>query len=490
MMISKTQYRKLRRMINEGKTVQVAADKAGMDVKTAKKYLEVEDPFMPTKKDWQRRADPFKEYWSEIEEFLKQDVRLEAKTAFCYLCQKYPNTFSEGQLRTLQRKFKTWKALYGESKEIFFPQTHYPADLCQSDFTHMDSLNITIQRIPFSHMLYHFVLTYSNWESVTLCYSENLESLMEGLQNALWQLGGVPKRHRSDRLTAAVKNLGDNATFTARYQELMDWYGLSAEKSQAGCPNENGDVEQGHHRFKRGLEQALILRGSRDFNTIDEYRTFLQSLVLERNRSRSNRFMEEDKLLKPLPETRMVDFSEMKVKVSRSSTIQVKGNTYSVPCSLIGENVVIKIKGSALEVFYADRLVEQLPRLQGRQKSQINYRHIIGWLVRKPGAFENYRYRQDLYPSTIFRTTYDQLKQNHPNSHVKQYLAILYAALSDGEQRVESVLRQLLAIDQLSAEKVKELLAAPEKIVKVTDIIVPAVDLALYDQLLIRGDAV
>ena len=150
-------------------------------------------------------------------------------------------------------------------REVFFAQQHPPGRLGASDFTHMEELGVTIQGQSFPHLIYHFVLTYSNWETGTVCFSESFESLSEGLQNALWELGKVPHRHRTDRLSTAVNNMIDPVEFTDRYKGLMRYYGLESEKTQAGHGNENGDVEQRHLRFKRAVEQELMLRGSAGF---------------------------------------------------------------------------------------------------------------------------------------------------------------------------------------------------------------------------------
>ena len=179
---------------------------------------------------------------------------LEAKTLFEALQRKYPGQFADGQLRTLQRRIKRWRATEGPEREVFFAQQHVPGRLGQSDFTHMNELGITIGGQSFPHMLYHFVLTYSNWEAVTVCYSESFESLSEGLQNALWELGGVPLEHRTDRLSTAVNNVSEEREFTARYEALLRHYRMAGQKIQTGKANENGDVEQRHHRLKRAVE--------------------------------------------------------------------------------------------------------------------------------------------------------------------------------------------------------------------------------------------
>ena len=188
-------------------TLAQAASKAGMDAKPARKYREVKQ--LPSQigkaHGWRTRPDPFEAVWGEIEEILRLHPTVQAKTMFEYLGRKYPGRFQEGQLRSLQRRFKQWRARSGPEREVMFPQAHDPGRQCQSDFTHMSNLNVTIEGQKFEHLAYHFVLTYSNWETVTLCFSESFESLSAGLQNALWQLGGAPEEHRTDSLSAAVK---------------------------------------------------------------------------------------------------------------------------------------------------------------------------------------------------------------------------------------------------------------------------------------------
>ncbi|MCP4761581.1 MAG: transposase family protein, partial [archaeon] len=188
------------------KTMAIAAAKAGMDEKKARKYLKNGQLPSQCKSEhtWCTRSDPFDQEWEEIKEKLDINPGLEAKTLFEALQREKPGKFSDGQLRTLQRRIKVWRATKGPPKEVFFPQQHYPGQLCASDFTDMNKLGITIEGLPFKHLIYHFVLTYSNWETGTICFSESYESLSEGFQNALWELGGVPQRHRTDRLSAAV----------------------------------------------------------------------------------------------------------------------------------------------------------------------------------------------------------------------------------------------------------------------------------------------
>jgi hypothetical protein len=215
-MVSDEQVKRLRRLAGQKLLVEVAAAKSGMDPKTARKYLRARR--LPSerrqKRTWRRRPDPFADIWEEIRQLLTVEPGLQAKTRFAYWQTAYPGRFSDGQVRTLRRRMKYWRATEGPPREVFFAQEHHPGELCQSDFTHCRKLGVTIQGQPFPPLIYHFVLSYWNWETGSICYSETFESLSEGLQNALWELGGVPGQHRSDRLSAAVNNLGEAQEFT------------------------------------------------------------------------------------------------------------------------------------------------------------------------------------------------------------------------------------------------------------------------------------
>ena len=233
-------------------SVEIAAAKSGMDPKTARKYLG--DRRLPSemrrKHTWRTRPDPFADVWEQVQELLTVEPGLQAKTLFEHLQQAHPGRFSDGQVRTLRRRISYWRATEGPPREVFFAQEHRPGELCQSDFTHCRELGVTIDGQAFPHLIYHFVLSYSNWETGSICYSETFESLSEGLQNAFWQLGGVPREHRTDRMSAAVNNLCDGKEFTQAYEGLLRHYRIGGQKIQAGQANENGDVEQRHYRFK------------------------------------------------------------------------------------------------------------------------------------------------------------------------------------------------------------------------------------------------
>jgi hypothetical protein len=468
--------------------LEAAAAKAGMTDKTARKYRRLGK--LPSQcrvvHDWKTREDAFAEDWPWAEELLKDHPGLEAKTLFAALQRERPGCYQDGQLRTFQRRVKRWRALAGPGKEIFFAQVYRPGEWCESDFTHMEDLGVTLGGVPFPHLLYHFVLCWSNWETGTVCFSESYESLSLGLQNALWKLGGVPQCHRTDNLTSAVNRIGNPETFTAHYRGLANHYGFASGKIQPRSPQENGDVEQRHYRLKRAVDQALMLRGSRDFASRAEYERFLEQMFEQLDAGRQKRFQEEVKALHRLPARRHQDFREVECRVGAFGTIRVFKNTYSLHSRLAGETVRARVYAEQIEIWYAQRQVEVLPRLRGENGHWINYRHVIDRLVRKPGAFENYRYKEDLFPSSQFRIAYDLLReQAGPKRGNKQYLQLLELAAQESETLVNETLRFCLSqagpLDvKMVAERVKAGLRPPA----VTEIEIAPVDLRVYDQLL------
>ena len=489
-MVTDDQVRRLFKLMQSEKSFAVTAARAGMDEKTARKYRRLGQLPSEVRRehDWRTRKDPFAEVWDEVRGKLEVNPGLEAKTLFCDLQRRYVGRFQDGQLRTLQRKVKRWRATEGPPREVFFPQEHHPGVLCASDFTHMTSLCVTIRGQIFAHLIYHFVLTYSNWESGTVCLSESFESLSDGLQNALWELGGVPKAHRTDRLSTAVHRDINPEVFTERYGALLRYYGLNGERTQAASPHENGDVEQRHHRFKRALDQSLLLRGSRDFDSRGDYEAFLRRLSAQLNAGRQERLAEELKVLRRLPPRRLDSSKRLRVKVGPSSTIRVCHNTYSVHSRLIGERVEVRLYAERLEVWYAQKKVDTLPRLRGRRGHHIEYRHIIDYLVRKPGAFENYRYRQDLFPTHRFRVAYDQLTRRLNGRSSKEYLRILELAARENEAAVDEALGYLLDTERvISIGAVSKRLGSGEAIGAPRDVVIDEVELSAYDALLEGG---
>jgi len=493
-MVTDNQVRYLMKSVQDEHSIRTAAAKAGMDEKTARKYIRSGKLPSALKQPhtWRTRVDPFSEVWAAVCGLLEDNPGLEAKTIFEDLQRRYPGRYADGQLRTLQRKIKQWRGLAGPCKEVYFPQHHRPGGLCQSDFTSMDSLGVTIGGIPFPHLIYHFVLTYSNWETGSICFSESFESLSEGLQHALWELGGIPHSHQTDRLTTAVNKTENPEEFTQRYKALLQHYGLTGRKTNAASPHENGDIEQRHHRFKRAVDQSLMLRGSRDFASREDYEGFLRKLCAQLNAGRRKRYEEERPALRRLPLSRLDACKRMRVKVNRSSTILVNHNVYSVHSRLIGEFVDVRLYADHLEVWYAQRCVDSLPRLRGEGKHRINYRHIIDWLVRKPGAFAQYRYRSDLFPTHRFRMAYDELQGRIPRRADKEYVRILHLAACESETGVDCALHHLIAHEEaITFESVKTVVTSEDNQRSLPEnVSIDVVDLAAYDDLLVAAEVV
>jgi hypothetical protein len=472
-------------MSNEGMPLSTLAIKAGMDVKTARKYLRTGrlPSQMRPDRDWRTREDAFADIWPEVEVLLKDVPGLQALTIFQDLQRRYPAKFQDGQLRTLQRRVRVWRGLYGPDQEVYFPQQHHPGRLAMSDFTWMNSLDVTITGQLFPHMLYHFVLTYSNWEYAEVCFSESFESLSTGLQNALWTLGGVPEAHRTDHLGAAMLGAQEREDFGAHYMALMRHYGIRPTKNNAGESHENGDVEQAHYRIKERVDQALLLRGSRDFASRNEYDDFLRRIFTEKNRNRTKRFEQELAVLKLLPTYRLDDYREYQVPVGIWSTVQVANNTYSVPSRLMRHEVTARVHADSIEIRFAGKCVCCMDRLRGKGKARIDYRHVIGSLIRKPGAFENYRYREEMFPSTVFRQAYDHLLQRDPSNASRRYLAILEWAALNSEAAMEVSLGKMLESgEDLCFDYLVALAEYPTE--KPIEINISIPDLMAYDHLL------
>jgi hypothetical protein len=485
--ITDAQVKELRRQLRRGSSMQRAALKTGMDRKSASKYREGKMPTERRKpRTWRTRLDPVAAVWPQLQAELERAPGLQAQTLLAWLQERYPGQFGNELLRTLQRRVRQWRALAGPAKEVFFAQVHAPGRLGSSDFTSMNDLDVTIQGQRFEHLVYHFVLTYSNWEHVTLCFSESFASLSEGLQNALWALGGLPQRHRTDRMTLAVHPDGNPEVFTRNYRALLGHYGMVAEATNPACGHENGDCEQAHRRFKEAVEQALLLRGSRAFASREEYATFLQTVQERRNLGRRQRLKEEMTQLRHLPARRLESLVRLRVKVGQGSTIKVHHNVYSVPSRLKGEWVEARVGAETIAVWYAQELQVTVPRLRGQDKHRIDYRHVIDGLVRKPGAFARYCYQADLFPTSRFRQAYDGLTQTQSERVASRaYLEILQLAARGSESAVDGALARLLAEGGvISAAGVESLLRSDIDLSLAAWVRVPAVDLRMYDGLL------
>jgi len=270
---------------------------------------------------------------------------------------------------------------------------------------------------------------------------------------------------------------------------VLEHYGLKSTRIQPGESHENGVVEQRHRRTKRAVAEALVLRGSSDFPSVESYEAFVREAVARSlNDQVATRLAVEREMLRPLPASRVPSYTKYESTVRMWSTIRVGGRTYSVPSRLIGEEVEVKQHPDIVEVFYRNKLVETMPRLRGDRDAHIDYRHVIWSLVRKPGAFARYRYREELFPSLVFRRAYDALKAGRGDRADVEYVRILHLAASTMQATVEAALERLLATGGPLDYAAVRTIASPER-PTVPVIAIPSPDLAAYDCLLAGGAA-
>lgn len=461
--------------------------RAGMDRKTGRRWLALDK--LPSEsrspRTWRTREDPFAAVWPTLTAMLEAAPELQAKSLFEWLEREEPGRFLPGQLRTLQRKVRRWRAQHGPPKPIFFAQQHRPGEAIQTDFTVADSLGITIAGEPFPHRLCHSVLPYSNWSSVTVCRSESLPALRRGIQTCVFALGRVPTFHQTDNSTAATHNPADGGrAFNREYEDLMSHLGMKPRTTGIGEKEQNGDVESKNGVVKRRLDQHLLLRGSRDFASMETYEAWARRVIAAGNELVDERFREDLAAMTPLLVRRLPEYSVVKVRVSKWSTIRVKENAYSVPSRLRDEPVTVRVYDDRLEVYYADRLELTMERLLGKKGHRINYRHVIWSLVQKPGAFERYRYREDLFPTLTFRRAYDALASElAPRQADIEYLRVLHLASATMECEVEAALELVLEAGELpQSHIVKGLIRSDDP--EIPAIPQPQVDLTDYDLLL------
>ena len=476
-----------------GKTLAAAAAAAGMSERTARQWQSGALPSTAkAPRTWRTREDPFAAVWeSEVVPQLvaDSDGRLQVLALFKALCRRHPGRFQPGQLRTLQRRVREWRVQDGPDREVYFEQVAVPGREAAFDFTAGSDLGVTVRGVPFPHLLFEWVLSYSKWTYVGLALSETFEALVSGLQGALWMLGAVPAVLRHDNLSAATHELkrSGGRQLTVRFQQVLDHYGLDSSRIQPGKPHENGVAEQSHFRTNTAIEQALLLRGDRDFVDESAYLCFVRAVVdEERNRPAAARLAEERAFLRPLPAARVPEYTTFQCRVRKWSTIRIGSRIYSVPSRLIGHTVEARQHPSTVEVLYSGRVLCTMPRLRGAADHRIDYRHIIGSLVRKPGAFARYRFREELFPSLVFRAAYDALGRTHGERADVEYVRLLHLAATTSERRVEATLRARLdAGDTCEYASVQAEVRPPVPTVPVVHI--PRPDLTRYDALLTGG---
>ena len=473
-----------------------AAMMADMDRKTARKYIKAGrlPSEMVAPRTWATREDPFARDWEEIAGLLEATPALEAKTIFAMITEKYAGRYEPGQLRTLQRHVKRWRAEHGPDREAVLAQLHRAGEAAQTDFTSTTELAITIAGQLFLHLLCVVVLPFSNWQWATVCLSESMAALRRGVQAALFQLGRVPEYHQTDNSTAATHRIpdgklvlldGGKRPFNEEYLAVMRHFGMKPRTTEIGAKEQNGDVEASNGAIKRRLEQALLVRGSRDFASREAWESFLQEVLRKANGVRGHRVVEDLAAMRPLVVSKLPEFTEEEVCVSEWSTIRVKHCAYSVPSRLIGETLKVRIFEDRIEADFAGAPQLRCERLRGRNLRRIDYRDVIWSLVRKPGGFARYVYREEMFPSLVFRRAYDAVQT--PHHGVKgdiEYLRILHLAASTLEVDVETALKLLFAEGKaISADHVKAILGKPAP-AELPVFEAPAIDLVGYDALL------
>lgn len=453
-MISLQQYRKVMKQYQESGTISAAAAGAGVDRKTAAKYVRGApgpEEARP-ERHWRTHADAFAEVWPEVEGWLRQEPALTAKGAFAGLCRKYPGRFQGGQLRSLQRRLAVWKREHGPEPEVVFPQEHRPGERWQLDWCDASELLVRVQGEPLKHKLAHVVLPYSNWEWATLCRSESFASLRSGFQAAAWELGAVPPRCQTDQSSTATHPRGQGQRgrdWNERYLALLGHYGVRPEKIARATPKQNGDVESSHRHLRRALADELVLRGSRDFDSWEQYQEFVHGVLRRRNASRSKRLAEEHSGLLPLPPIRLPEWDEIEVRVSRESMVRVGRHGYSVPARYIGRKLRARVSEQTVEFWEGATRVFQAPVLHDSgQGVLVDWRHVLPQLARKPGAFARWRHRQCLFPNARWRGCYDQLTSRYSEGRAeREYLGLLLLASEHGLPEVEALLSEEITLD-------------------------------------------
>jgi transposase len=488
-MTTDAQVRRLMEEMSRHGRVGLSAMRSGVQRNTATKYVKAgklpSDIAAP--RTWRTRSDAFDRDWPEIAAMLGAAPSLEAKTIFEVLVEREPERYDEGQLRTLQRRVRAWRATAGPEKEVFLAQDHRPGEAMQTDFTWATELGVTIGGEPFPHMLCHAVLPHSNWEWATVCRSESLSAPRRGVQAAVFRLGRVPEWHQTDNSTAATHDLASGKRdFNREYRDLIEHLGMKPRTTEIGEKEQNGDVEASNGALKRRLEQHLLIRRSRDFDTVEEYETWLRGVVEKANRPRAKRLAEDLDAMRPLVVSRLPEYTEEGVRVTTWGTIRVKHNAYTVPSRLVGEVVRVRVYDERLEVFYRGQHQVTMDRLSGRGGHRIDYRHVIWSLVRKPGGFARYRYRDDLFPTATFRAAYDALCAA-PHKGIGadvDYVRILHLAASTMESEVEAALELLLSEGTVPTPDQVKALVLPKRPEGPVDMPVLRVDLTGYDALL------
>lgn len=471
---------------------EAAAAKTGISVASARRVESA--ALLPSQRPprhWRTRADPLAEVWtSEVVPMLEGAPSLMAVTLLEELQRRHPDRFGETVLRTLQRRVGQWRAEHGEEREIYFAQEHPPGRLGLSDFTVADELDISLGGLAFPHRLYQFALAHSGWRHARVVLGgESFQSLASGLQEALWMAGGVPEEHRTDSLSAAFNNLAEREELTKRYHALCEHYGLRPTRNNTGVSHENGAIEARQGSLKKGLDQALLLRGSREFGDLAAYEQFVAETVRRLNARCARAWEAERACLKPLPARRTTDFEEIDARVSKFGVFTAKSVLYSVPSRLAGHRLKVRLHSTHLDAWLGGVKVFECERLHAsaadRHPRQIDWRHMLPSLKRKPGAFARWVLRDAMFPRSEYAQAWERISARMPERAACRLMVELLdlADRANVVAELAGVLAALEAQDELPDIDVLRDRFAPRQ-ASMPDVQVQLPSTAVYDELL------
>ena len=472
-------------------TQVAAAAKVGICDRSARRIENSEAlPSQRKERAWRTRADPLASVWSsEVVPLLEADAMLNAVTLLEELQRRYPGSYGPDMLRTLQRRVRQWRAMHGPEREVFFAQEHPPGRLGLSDFTVCDELEVVVAGVAFPHRIYQFALAHSGWRhAVVFEGGESFIALSVGLQSALWRLGGVPEEHRTDSLSAAFNNLAEEQELTHRYAALCRHYDMRASRCNPGQSQENGSIESRHDSLKTALDQALRLRGSRCFDERGPYEALVETIVARLNARVTVRLVVERATLRALPQRRTAEYEEVPARVSKYAVFNVRGALYSAPSRLIGQRLMVRLYTDHIECWLGGTRFLERVRLTHRDGQRhprdIDYRHMVGALRRKPGAFARWVLRDAMFPRAVYRLTWERLSARLSEREACKTIVGLLVLAADGhEAQLASELEQLIELDQLPDLIALTALLAPRPGV-LPNVKVELPDLAGFDALL------
>lgn len=453
-MTSDHQVMALLKEYKKSKNIKLSSLKVGMNRKTATKYLKCLKLPSELKKErhWRTHPDKLKKIWDFAEIFLENDPDIEARALFEHLLEEHPDKLENNQLRSFQRQVKLWRINCGQEKEIYFDQIAIPGKLAQVDWVDLNYLFITIAGDHYKHKLIHFTLNYSNIESATICKSESIISIKNGLREFLYRVASkAPQILQIDNSSSAThrpKKEKSTRIFNEDYLQVLKYYGIKPQKNNVRKPNENGVVESQNGHLKNKIAQALKIRGNKNFINFDEYKKFIEIIIDKANKRRNTLFEKELPFMNGVPSAPLPDYQELYITVRNRSIVFIKGSTYSVPSRLIGSRLKAKIYEHKIDLCSGNKTVHSIERVRGHRNIIIDYRHIINSLIRKPAAFSSYKYKDELYPTNNFKMAYERLIEvsGHENRTTNlEYLRILKLAADNVEEDVDIALGLILS---------------------------------------------